>query len=353
MSAGARTAKPGKPDVSARDCGNGTIPAAVSAPTDDRNRNDPQPSPPTRMPKRSPYLDPKVLQRIGRLELRARNVVEGYLSGMHRSPYHGFSVEFAEHREYVPGDDLRHVDWKVWSKTDRFYVKQYEEETNLTTHFCVDVSESMSYGAAGVSGRANDRGMGKLDYAFTAAASLAHLLIGQQDSVGLSLIDNSLKKFIPAAAHPTTITDITRAMEAAKPEARTDPEPLLGALAEKLRRRGVVVLLSDLLAPADSFLRGLKRLRHRRHEVIVFHILHPDERVFPFERLTLFEGMEEQPDLLAEPRALREGYLQALAEHEREMRTGCAKAGIDFIPLSTDQHLDAVLASFLARRSGK
>jgi uncharacterized protein (DUF58 family) len=299
------------------------------------------------MPGRSKYLDPKVLNRIGRMELKARLVVEGFISGQHKSPYHGFSVEFAEHREYVPGDDLRHVDWKVWSKTDRYFIKQYEEETNLTCYICLDTSASMTYASPAAGG------VSKLEYGCYIAASLAFLLTSQQDAAALALFDGDLRKFLPPSTHPSSLVEIGRTLEAISPKEKSDMEPVLRRLAEKLTRRGVVVVISDLFTPPDSLIRGLKHLRHKRHEVIVFHVMDPYERSFPFQRMTLFEGLEGEPELLTEPRALRREYLEALAEFERAVRTGCSKCGIDYLPLTTDMHLDAALASFLAKRLGK
>ena len=296
------------------------------------------------MPGHLKYLDPKVLAKISRLELRARLIVEGFISGSHRSPYRGFSVEFAEHREYVPGDDLRHVDWKVWSKTDRYYIKQYEEETNLNCHICVDTSESMAYGSGPLT---------KLEYANCIAASLTYLLVHQQDAAGLALFDSGLRRFIPASGHASQLPEICRALEAARPEARTDMEPIFHSLAEKIRKRGIVVLISDLFNPVDTLLKGLKHFRHRRHDVIVLHVLDPAEKTFPFQRLTLFEGLEGRGDLLTEPRALRRDYLAALEEFEREVRVGCSKAGIEYHQFTTDTRLDAALSGFLARRLGK
>lgn len=296
------------------------------------------------MPGHLKHLDPKVLAKISRLELRARLIVEGFISGSHRSPYRGFSVEFAEHREYVPGDDLRHVDWKVWSKTDRYYIKQYEEETNLNCHICVDTSESMAYGSGPLT---------KLEYANCIAAGLTYLLVHQQDSAGLALFDSGLRKFLPASGHAGQLPEVCRALEAARPEARSDMEPIFHSLAEKIRKRGIVVIISDLFNPVDTLIKGLKHFRHRRHDVIVLHVLDPAEKTFPFQRLTLFEGLEGRGDLLTEPRALRRDYLAALEEFEREVRVGCSKAGIEYHQFTTDTRLDAALSGFLVRRMGK
>jgi uncharacterized protein (DUF58 family) len=296
------------------------------------------------MPASLKYLDPKVLNKIGRMELKARLIVEGFISGLHKSPYRGFSVEFAQHREYAWGDELRHVDWKVWGKTDRFYVKQYEQETNLACAILLDASESMAYGSP-------QAGLSKFEYGCYIAASLSYLLINQADAAGLALYDAAVRRWIPPAGHPTQLIDIARTLESVKPGVKSNMEPVFTELAGKLRRRGIVAVISDLFNPVESLLRGLKAFRHRRHDVVVFHLLDPYERSFPFQRITLFEGLEEWPDLPAEPRSLRDGYLEALAGFERSVRGGCARAGIEYIPLTTDQRLDAALAAFLSRRS--
>ncbi len=287
------------------------------------------------------FLHPETIARISRLDLRARHVVEGFISGMHRSPFFGHSVEFIQHREYVPGDDLRHLDWKVWSKTDRYYVKQYEEETNLRSTLVVDVSESMHYGR----GKLN-----KYNYACTVAACLGYLLLRQQDSVGLMTFDDDLRQIVPARSQQLHIDALVKAMDISRPRAKTDLEKILRRVTESVGSRGMIILISDLLADRGPFFRGLEMLNHRRHDVLVFHVLDDDELVFPFSGSTRFEGMEELPDLLCDPRALRDGYLEALEEYLVEVRRGCVSRGIDYALIRTGDYIDAVLSKFLHHR---
>lgn len=287
------------------------------------------------------FLDPQAIARISRLNLRARYVVEGFISGMHRSPFFGYSVEFVQHREYTPGDDLRHLDWKVWSKTDRFYVKQFEEETNLRAIMLLDVSESMHYG----------RGpMNKYEYACTAAASLAYLLLRQQDSVGLITFDDAPRHMVLPRTHQQQLNTLIQAMDISRPREKTNMEGILRRVAEIAPNRRMVILFSDLLTDRPPLFRGLDLLCHRGHDIIVFHILDDDEIEFPFKGTTKFEGMEELPELVCDPRALRDGYLEALNEYLVEVRRGCTRRGIDYALIRTSDYLDAVLARFLHAR---
>ncbi len=287
------------------------------------------------------FLHPETIARISRLDMRARHVVEGFISGMHRSPFFGHSVEFIQHREYVPGDDIRHLDWKVWSKTDRYYIKQFEEETNLRCTIVLDVSESMHYG----------RGpLNKYSYACTAAACLAYLLLKQQDSVGLITFDSDVRQVVPSRSAITHIDAIVKAMDVSKPREKTDPEKILRRVTETISSRGMILFVSDLLVDRPPLLRGLEMLQHRRHDVMVFHVLDDDELVFPFTGTTRFEGMEELPQLTCDPRALRDGYLEALEEYLVEVRRGCVNQGIDYSLIKTSDYLDAVLSKFLHHR---
>jgi uncharacterized protein (DUF58 family) len=290
----------------------------------------------------SKYLDPKTLTKIQGLDLKARLIVEGFISGLHRSPYHGFSVEFAQHREYAPGDDLKHLDWKVLGKTDRLYIKQYEEETNLRAYLLLDTSESMKYASPG--------SIPKLEYACYIAACLSYLLIKQRDSVGLVLFDNSIKKFVPASASPAHLRLLLHELGQAVPEARTDTGTIFHDLAERIRRKGLVVILSDLFDDPEKLLFGLQHFRHKRHEVIVFHLLDDFESRFPFEQMTLFEGYEGWEELLCDPRSLRKGYLDEYGAFVDKMKRGCRNNKIDFVPINTRNPLDVVLSAYLANR---
>ncbi len=287
------------------------------------------------------FLHPQAIARITRLDLRARQVVEGFISGMHRSPFFGHSVEFVQHREYVPGDDIRHLDWKVWSKTDRFFIKQFEEETNLRATLVVDVSESMHYG---------NGPLNKYAYGCTVTACLAYLLLRQQDAVGCITFDDSVRQIVPSRSATNHIEAIVNAMHVSKPAEKTDLYAILRRVTESISGRGMIVLISDLLADREPLFKGLEMLRHRRHDVLLFHVLDDDELTFPFAGTTRFEGMEELPNLLCDPRALRDGYLEALEEYLVEVRRGCARLGIDYAQVKTSDYLDAVLSKFLHHR---
>jgi uncharacterized protein (DUF58 family) len=287
------------------------------------------------------FLHPATIARISRLDLRARQVVEGFITGMHKSPFFGHSVEFVQHREYVPGDDVRHVDWKVWSKTDRYYIKQYEEETNLRSHLVVDVSESMHYGRGALN---------KYEYACTVAACLGYLLLRQQDSVGMLTFDSDVRQIVPPRSSHNHIDSLVKAMDVSRPREKTDIEKILRRVAESITSRGMIILVSDLLVDRGPLFRGLEMLCHRRHDILVFHLMDDDELTFPFAGTTRFEGMEELPHLVCDPRALRDGYMEALEEYLVEVRRGCTRLGIDYALVRTGDYLDAMLSKFLHYR---
>jgi uncharacterized protein (DUF58 family) len=289
------------------------------------------------------YLDPRVLARLKGLQLRARLIVEGHVSGLHRSPFHGFSIEFAEHREYAPGDDLRYVDWKVFGRTDKVYLKQYEEETNQICYLLLDTSESMRY-------RSEEAAMSKLQYAQTAAAALAYLILQQQDSVGLVTFDNEVRALVRPSSSPSHLEQIIHVMEESAPERKTATGPIFHDLAERFRKRGLVVILSDLFDDVDSMMAGLKHFRHRRHDVILLHVLDPAELDFPFRRVTLFRGLEQLPDVLVEPRSLRRAYLREFEQYVRRLKTGCRMRRIDYVQMRTDRPLGLALSSYLSSR---
>lgn len=292
------------------------------------------------------YLNPEVLARLEGLSLRARSIVEGYVAGMHRSPYHGFSVEFAEHREYVPGDDLRYLDWKVFGRTDKYYLKQFEEETNLVCYLALDTSQSMGY--RGPAARAS-----KLDYAKRAAATLACLVLRQQDSVGLATFDNRLRSFLRASSSPAQLEPLLGELDRSPGEGKTDTAAICHDLAERLKKRGIVILLSDLFDDVPAVVRGLEHLRHRRHEVIVLHVLDPAEIEFPFRDTTRFRGLEQLPSVVAEPRALRRAYLAQFGDYLRRLERACRRHRIDYVLARTDRPLELVLSSYLASRARK
>jgi uncharacterized protein (DUF58 family) len=287
------------------------------------------------------YSDPEVLARIAGLTLRARQVVEGTISGLHRSPFHGFNVEFAEYREYSPGDDLRRLDWRVLGRTDRFYVKQYEEESNLRATLVLDCSASMRYG----SGPLN-----KFQYAATAAASLATLLVEQQDPVGLALFDQEAREILPPAATQAQLARIIGLLERAQPNRQTELGSVLETLSEQSKQRGMTIILSDLLTNLDDFRDGLRRLQYRGHEILVLHVLDPDELELPFNDLVMFRDIEGQEELLAEPWAFRKAYQAAMVQFLDEVRGGCGKRGIEYLLLRTDQPLADALSHYLHAR---
>jgi uncharacterized protein (DUF58 family) len=288
-------------------------------------------------------LQPDEVARISRLEVRARHIVEGFLSGLHRSPYFGQSVEFVQHREYVPGDDFRRIDWKVWSKTDKYYIKQYEEDTNLRTLLMVDVSESMSFGSGPLT---------KYDYACSVAAAMAYLLLRQQDAVGLVTFDEAIRARVPIRSRQSHLHAILESLEAGAPACKTRIDRLLAQVAEEQSSRGMIVLISDLFLDPASLDRGLSLLRHRGHDVLVFHLLDDEELDFTYSGTTRFEGMESAGDVICDPRALREGYRAALADFLESVRRTCARQLVDYQTIRTSEHLDAALAHYLSHRIG-
>jgi len=289
------------------------------------------------------YLDPQMLARIQGLHLRAKLIVEGYVSGVHRSPFHGFSIEFAEHREYSPGDDLRYLDWKVFGRTDKYYLKEFEEETNLFCYLVLDVSQSMDY-------RGPQAALSKLEYAQCAAAALAYLVLRQQDSAGLVTFDHEIRALVRPSSTPAHIKQLIHVMEQTRAERKTRCGAIFHELAERFKKRGIVVILSDLFDDVDSLITGLKHFRHRRHEVVVMHVLDPAELDFPFQRTTLFRGLEGLPDVLVEPRSLRRAYQEQFSAFLRRIKQGCRMHRIDHVLMRTDQPLDVVLSSYLASR---
>ncbi len=291
------------------------------------------------------YLDPKVLNKVDKLELRARLVVEGFVSGMHRSPYRGYSVEFAQHREYVPGDDIRFLDWKILGKSDRFYVKEFEEETNLRAHLFLDQSESMAYGHEG--------GMSKFAYAATAVAALAYLIQQQSDAVGLTLFNAAVARTLPPSNTRGHLGNILRSLEEATPTDKTRIGAVLHDLASRVHQRGMVMVFSDLFDAIDDVLRGLREIVRRGHDAVVFHVLDRDEVQFPFERMTMFQGLEQMPELLVDPRSLKDAYLREIEAFQDALRKGCLAQGIDYVRLLNHQPLDVVLSSYLAARAAR
>jgi uncharacterized protein (DUF58 family) len=287
--------------------------------------------------------DPAVLSRIDRLELEARQVVEGYLSGRHRSPRHGFAVEFAQHREYAPGDDIKHIDWKVYGRTERFHLKQYEQETNLVAWLLVDASESMAYGSGPRS---------KYDLACGAAAAMAYLVLNQTDAVGVATLAGWPRAFLRPSGQLTQLREACRVMVEGPYEGPAELGRVLNGLAGRTGRRGIAFVFSDLLDDVPEILAGLQHLRYQKHEVVLFHSLDAAEVDFPFRQTTLFHGLEGLPEVLTDPPSIRESYLKAFNDHVAAIETGCRAMEIDYVRLRTDGNLGHDLAAYLQKRRG-
>jgi uncharacterized protein (DUF58 family) len=296
------------------------------------------------------YLDPRTLAKVGSLELRARLIVEGLMAGMHRSPYQGISVEFAQHRPYAAGDDIRHVDWKVFGRTEKVYLKQYLQETNLDLVCMVDASESMGFGSLPIGGTVKGAQWTKYDHATAIAASLAYMAIQQQDSVGLAIFDQTLARYFKPSNSPGQWKLVVNELQQIPRWNKTNTGKILDQLAEKLTHRSLIVIISDFFDDLNSIKQGLRHLRYKKHEIMVFQILDPQEIEFPFEEVTMFKGLEELGDLLTEPRALRQGYLEQLALFTDELKKICRGMNIDFHRFSSGDALDVALSQFLATR---
>jgi uncharacterized protein (DUF58 family) len=295
-------------------------------------------------PRSHRFLDPVALSRLGGLELVARLVVEGFISGLHRSPYQGYSVEFAEHRQYMPGDDIKHIDWKVYGKSERYYVKKFEEETNLRAYILLDISGSMGYGS---------REMTKLEYACYLASSLTYLMLRQHDHVGLALFDGSLREYIPPRGDPSHLRLITAKLEAVSPGNETSLGDAIHELARRIVRRGLIILISDLLDDPQSVIRGVKLLRHSKHEVIVLHVMDQAELTFPFEGSVIFRDLETGQDLNTDADSLRNEYLRQVEEFLLTYKNGCGASSVDYVLMDTSQPFDHALSAYLSGRRAK
>jgi uncharacterized protein (DUF58 family) len=288
------------------------------------------------------FLDPAVVARLGTLELKARTIVEGFLSGLHRSPFKGFSVEFAEYRQYMPGDDLSTIDWKVFARSDRYYVKKFEEETNLDAHLLLDVSGSMGYGSAA---------MTKFEYAACLAASLAYLMNRQRDAVGLTAFDDKIVAMLAAGARPGHLRNLLLTLDRLELGRETNLSRPLNQIVDSLSKRGMVVLISDLLDDPEAVIRSLKHFQFRGNDVIVFQVLDPDEIDFPFERATRFEDLETSEEVVAVPGAVRDHYVKEMSGLIERYKRDLGAAGIDYQLLSTRRPLELALMSYLSTRA--
>lgn len=287
------------------------------------------------------YLDPDIIQKIGSLDLVAREVVEGLRVGMHKSPLHGFSTEFVHHRVYSPGDELRHIDWRVYARTQRYYVKLFEAETNFDANLLLDASSSMRYASGQVS---------KLDYAKYMAACLAYIIVHQRDSVGLAVFDDALRRYVQPKGSTSIIGDIDRELSEAQPEPRTNVGGQLQDFARRLKRRGLVMLFSDLFDNIDGFIKGLDNLKFCGHSVTVFHIMDPYELTFPFYGTYRFKGLEVPEQILTEPRRVRAAYMGELGKFLDAIRAACARSRIDYVLVDTSKPIDEVLSAYLIGR---
>jgi len=288
------------------------------------------------------HLDPETLAKLQGLELRARSIVDGFQSGRHRGSRRGQSVEFTEHREYTAGDDLRYVDWKVFGKTDKVYLKQFEAETNLVCYLLVDVSESMLY-------RSDSNQLSKLEYAQCLATAMAYVVLRQRDSVSLATFDDQLRDFMRESGNPAHLHQLVHLMSLTEATRKSDLGKVLHEASSRFQRPGVVVVISDLLGDVDSLMLGLKHLRYQRHEVVFLQVLDPAEIDFRFQSPTLFEGLETLPEVLVQPRAVRQAYLAALGEFLERVEIGCRSLQADYFRVRTDEALDFVLQRVLRK----
>lgn len=288
------------------------------------------------------YLDPNVISRLRKLDLKAKLVVEGFMTGLHRSPYHGFSVEFAEHRPYMPGDPIRDIDWKVYGKSDRFYIKQYEDETNLRAHILLDASRSMTYGGQGA--------ISKLEYAKHLAAALAYVMLHQQDAVGLMIFDETIRRYVPPRSVGRHLRVLLRELEQLEPGTSTDVGSCLHQMADRIRRRGLVIVISDLMDEPERVMQGLKHFRYKKHEVIVFQILDEDEQSFPFQEELGFVDLETGQEVVAQSWVVAGEYRRAVSEWTEAYRRTCGEHRIEFVSLTNRTPFDRALLRFLEKR---
>lgn len=287
------------------------------------------------------YLKPEIVSKLKNMSLRARLVVEGFITGLHRSPYHGFSVEFSEYRQYMPGDAIRHIDWKVYGKTDRFYIKQFEEETNLKCYLLVDASGSMGYSSHQIT---------KLEYASYLAAALTYLMIEQRDAVGLITFDEKIKKYLPPRSIRSYLPQILRELDQVTCSEITDIANTLHEMAERIHRRGLIIVFSDLYDDPEKVMSGLKHFRHKKHEVIVFHILDPMEINFDFKRNTLFKDMETSDELLTQPWHIKAEYQNKVKQFIENYKRQCRLNRIDYVLLNSSWDYDIALMEYLNKR---
>ncbi len=288
------------------------------------------------------YLQPDVVAKLANMELVARLVVEGFITGLHKSPYHGFSVEFAEHRQYMPGDEIKHLDWKIYGRTDRYYIQQFEEETNLKSYMILDASKSMSY--------SSDGRMTKLEYGSYIAAALAQLMVQQRDAVGLTVYDEKVRVHMPPHATKSYLKEILRQLELIRPASRTATAGSLHEIAERIKRRGLVIILSDLFDKPEEVMGALRHFRHKKNEVIVMQILDPMERSFAFGQDAIFRDLETSEELTTQPWHVQHAYREAMGEFLEKYKKECREHMIDYVLLDTATPFDIALFEYLHKR---
>jgi uncharacterized protein (DUF58 family) len=293
------------------------------------------------MAKAYSLLDPVAIQNGEALGLHARFVVEGYMAGEHKSPFRGFAVEFTQHREYVPGDDTRHLDWKVLGRTDRYYLKQYEQETNYVANILLDGSESMNYGSGSIT---------KLQYGKVMAAVLSYLVLHQRDAVSIGVFDTSIKGAIPRTGNLASVHNIMNLLAAFEPREQTNIAAVLHELANQIRRKGIVILISDLFDDEEQVLRGIQHLRFSGSEVVVFHTMDPFELEFPFQGMVEFEGLEGAARIVTRPKDIRKSYLREVEAFRLRIREGCERNNVHYVLVNTGQAVSEVIAAYLAFR---
>lgn len=290
------------------------------------------------------YLRPETVSKISSLEMRARMVVEGFITGLHKSPYHGFSVEFAEHRQYMPGDELRYVDWKVYGRTDRYFIKQYEEETNLKAYVIIDASSSMRYASPGH--------VSKYEYAVSLAAALSLLMLRQRDAVGAAVYDTEMRSYLPPSSRPSYLQELLKMLAGSEPQERseTGTAQALGRFAERIKRRGLVIVLSDFFDTPEDVITALKGFRHKQNEVLAMQILDPLERTFDFGSDATFRDMETGEEMVTQPYQIRKAYAEAMTDFTERLKRECREHRIDYALLDTSTPYDTALIEYLNKR---
>lgn len=289
------------------------------------------------------YLNPAIVSKLNSLELKARMVVEGFMVGLHKSPYHGFSVEFSQHRPYMQGDDLKKVDWKVYGKTERYFIRQYEEETNLKSHIILDTSRSMEF-------KSSDN-LSKLEYSIILAASISYIMIRQQDAVGLALYSEKINKILPPKASKTYLQEILKQLASVKGADKTNTASSLGEIAEKIKRRGLVIIISDFFDDIDTVIKSLKSFSYKKNEVIVFQVLDPIERSFAFGKDAIFKDMETLEEMTTQPFQIQQAYKEAMEEFTGKIKRECLNANFDYNLIDTSTSFDTALYTYIQKRS--